>query len=234
MSNLKFRSPYTGKEYELEAFEKEEGNGTLLIVSHTSLKNLLNNELRDELEIQYDVKMLLVSQGHCVAQCTIKDKHGRRSQEIGESTATTLETPIAKGFPATTAFNRALDRCIIAHLGFKGRVYSSEEISDFEKETVQPDSAEKTSREVSTSKQPPQQKAPPSAPRQTTHNNAAQLGDTVIKLARYSGNPQKLSVLWKTDAPMVNWICDSYTPSGPAAEKVKQACIQYRDLMKGN
>ena len=240
MSILKFKSPYTQKEYELEAFEKDEGNGAIFVVSHTALKNLLNVELREELDVKYEVKMLLVSQTQNVAQCTIVDKNGRRTQEIGESTTSTLETPIAKGFPATTAWNRALDRCIIAHLGFKGRVYSTEEIAELENTATQVPTENKNentappARKPSNQKQAPATPAPAPATATSQTNSATKLGDTIVKLARYSGNPQKLSVLWKTDAPMVHWICDNYTPSSTAAEQVKQACIQYRELMKGN
>ena len=237
MPILKFKSTYTDQEYELEAYERVENNNKLFIVSHNALKNLLHSELLASLEIKYEVKMLIASKEHSVAICTMQDKNGRRTTDIGESTTLNLETEIARGIPATTAWNRALDRCIISHLGFNGRVYSTEEINE-DTTPVQPaekQSAQKTDviPEAHTARKTTQATAPQKTSAAATHNSdeIAKLGDTMIKVARYATNPQKLSALWRNDNAMVHWICDKYTPSSEFTANIKEACIRYRDLM---
>lgn len=120
---------------------KSEGR-EISIIPHDALKDIILNKL-PELGVKYDVTEVYVSPSHFVMRCTMSDNKGRRVQEIGESTADTLETPIAKGYPATMAFTRAFDRCAIAYLDLNGKVFADTEgVTGDSKENTRFDDAE--------------------------------------------------------------------------------------------
>lgn len=82
------------------------------IIPHDAIRDIIHNKIPERI-VRYDTMPIVTTLTHCVAKCTMTDKDGRRVEELGESTESTLETPIAKGYPATMAFQRAFDRAAI-------------------------------------------------------------------------------------------------------------------------
>lgn len=130
-------SKYFGKEIELNAIESISNGEVVMVVPHDDLVDvIINSQDAIDNNIQAHTAPIVVEPGHYAFLCTISDKNGRRVEEIGESTADTLETVIARGYPALMAFKRAFDAAAIRFLGLPGKLYSDQQISSASSETV--------------------------------------------------------------------------------------------------
>lgn len=131
------------KEIELSTFPKENQFGQMLqIVTHNSLEDLFNNELKElvsfdnNLCTDYSFDEVLSNEKGLITKktvgflfkCVMQDKNGRKIIEFGEANTKNLETEIAQNYPALTASQRAFDRAAIAYLNIPGKVYSDLEI----------------------------------------------------------------------------------------------------------
>lgn len=121
----KFLSRYLNKEFEVASYEGQENGEPIQILSHEALENIVHNMAPKELKLRYDFKDMLISDNHCVICCTFQDAEGRRIQAIGETLPATLETDIARNYPAVMAAQRAFDRCAIRYFDFPGKVMSN-------------------------------------------------------------------------------------------------------------
>ena len=115
------------KEFEIELCPKEQGEN-FDVISHKSLQDIHDVELRGELTTKFEV--LNDNPNHSVVKVVISNKDGFAVEEIGEKTKCQADTEIGKSFPTTTAYCRAFDRAMIRILGFVGKFYSDQELSD--------------------------------------------------------------------------------------------------------
>lgn len=130
-------SKYFGKEIELSAIESVSNGEVVLVVPHDDLVDvIINSQDAIDNNIQAHTAPIVVEPGHYAFLCTISDKNGRRVEEIGESTIDTLETVIARGYPALMAFKRSFDAAAIRFLGLPGKLYSDQQISSVSSDTV--------------------------------------------------------------------------------------------------
>ena len=90
------------------------------VISHKSLQNLFDIELRGQYESTFEV--IKDNPGHCIVKCSIKElTTGFVVEEIGEKSKVKGEGEIAQQFPVTSAYTRAFDRALIRMLGFEGK-----------------------------------------------------------------------------------------------------------------
>lgn len=101
------------------------------IIPHDVLEDvILNSETTQDYNINVHYTPIATNEPrHYVFLCAISDKFGRRAESIGESLDETLETPIAKNYPALMAFKRAFDAAAINYLGLDGKVYTDQQIN---------------------------------------------------------------------------------------------------------
>lgn len=130
---INLKSDKLGKDVELEAYETEDG---AVIVSTNSLKKLfekMKSENGVTTSVLSDVR---VNDRGCVlyasVELTIRDNQGYSSVFIGEATNGSLTNSIAKTFPKTTAFNRAMSSAIISYLQLPGKIYSDFQMANAE------------------------------------------------------------------------------------------------------
>lgn len=127
---MKIKSKYFGHEIDIDVEETLSNGEVVHIVPHDQLVEIiLNSDEAIENNIQYHITSVITEPGHYAFICVISDKNGRRVEEIGESTAETLETPIARNYPALMSFKRAFDAAAIRFLGLPGKLYSDQQIS---------------------------------------------------------------------------------------------------------
>ncbi len=136
-----------GRELEMETFLKEAGPAPAIVVKHSSLEDIYYNELQVTLPVTCEMKAIKVSPDHNVFECTISDG-GRTTKAIGESSPNTLDSQIAKDYPATIAYQRAFDRSLIRYLGLPGRVLSDLEITKEEIASLKSNDTSVTEKEV--------------------------------------------------------------------------------------
>ena len=127
---MRIESRYFGHDLDIDVEETLSSGEVVRIVPHDQLiEIILNSDEAIENNIQSHITSIIAEPGHYAFICTISDKNGRRVEEIGESTAETLETPIARNYPALMAFKRAFDAAAIRFLGLPGKIYSDQQIS---------------------------------------------------------------------------------------------------------
>ena len=102
------------------------------IVSTTSLKNLME-DIREErgLTTSYTMDVTHDEAGvirWVAVHMTMTDGYGFSGMFLGESTAESRLSDIAKQYPAKTAYNRALSCAMIAYLNIPGKIYSDTEV----------------------------------------------------------------------------------------------------------
>ena len=236
----KIKSNYLGIEFEFCIVEVELENGPKQLVSHNSLQQIIQNQIPAEYQLRYDVTFEVCTPSFCVAKCTMIDAKGRRIQEIGESQPDTLYTDIAKGIPATMAYNRAFDRAAISYLNLEGmasgRIYSKEEFdlssSSQEKESAQKFNEENFSQGLG-EEDFLMDGLDPFDEADLASNNAksesSDFGKTIITFGRYSEKPRTIEDLcsnWKKNGKWVNWALRQ-TPQNDEEYRQLEALKQY-------
>lgn len=127
---MKIESRYFGHAIDIDVVESMSNGEMVTIAPHDQLVEvILNTNEAIENNIQAHTTAIITEPGHYAFLCTISDKNGRRVEEIGESTMETLETPIARNYPALMAFKRSFDAAAIRFLGLPGKVYSDQQVS---------------------------------------------------------------------------------------------------------
>ena len=122
----KIYSKAYNREFEVEVCPSADGE-LYNVISHKSLQNLFDIELRGQYESSFEV--IKDNPGHCITKCVIKElTTGFVIEEIGEKSKVKGEGEIAQQFPVTSAYTRAFDRAMIRMLGFEGKFYSDEEL----------------------------------------------------------------------------------------------------------
>lgn len=125
----KVYSKYLKTDLEVSVFEAMENGEPLNVISHESLENAVFNELDPTYGVKCAYECMNIAPEHCVFACTISDKSGRSIQTIGEASPETLETEMARKYPAIMASKRAFDRAAIRYLALdlSGRVLANTE-----------------------------------------------------------------------------------------------------------
>lgn len=119
----KIHSDYLDMDFDVVTYPGDQGE--VQIISHDALENIIHNQVGIDVGVKYDITEMHIADRHCVFRCTISDSNGRRIQAIGESMQASLDTDIAKMYPALMAAQRAFDRAVIRYLQFPSKVYSS-------------------------------------------------------------------------------------------------------------
>lgn len=115
---------------DIDVQESVSGNEDITIVPHDALEEIIfNSEDAIDNDIKVHYQTILTEPGHYAFLCAIDDKNGRRVEYIGESLPETLETDIARKYPALMAFKRSFDAAAIKFLGLPGKVYSDQQVS---------------------------------------------------------------------------------------------------------
>lgn len=134
---MEIYSRYLDKQIEIPDVKTVSGGEEVTIISHDALEDIVyNHEASITNNIQAHVVCVISEPGHYAFLCSISDKFGRRVEYIGESTENTLETQIAKDYPALMAYKRAFDAATIKFLGLPSKVYSDQQISVNNEESV--------------------------------------------------------------------------------------------------
>ena len=111
-----------------ETIAYEEYPDGVRIIPHNKLEDILR---RYSARFLIEVKPVLISPEMCLVECRATDKEtGETVLKVGESNPSNLETEIARKYPGTLAYQRAIDRGVVAILGLGagGKYYSSHEI----------------------------------------------------------------------------------------------------------
>ena len=110
-----------------EEIKYEEYSDGVKIIPHSTLEDILR---RYSARFEYEPKAVLVSPEMVVVECRITDKEtGETVLKVGESNPMNLESDIARKYPATIAYQRAIDRAVVAILGLGAKFYSDQEIN---------------------------------------------------------------------------------------------------------
>ena len=109
---------------ELEATEYDD----MTIISHNEIEKFLMEH--PHIEVTTNAKIL--NPNMCVVEAIAKDTISCRTSplKIGESNPSNLENKISKMYPATMAYQRAIDRAVLKLIGLEGKAYSSVEIQN--------------------------------------------------------------------------------------------------------
>lgn len=109
-------------ELNLTSYEKE----GMKIIPHSELKTVLGNDKVKRISSNY----VRIDEHSAFVEITLQNvETGKEYVGIGESNELNLESTIAKAFPITMAYNRAVDNAVIQLLGIEGRCYSDNEIN---------------------------------------------------------------------------------------------------------
>ena len=111
-----------------ESIAYEEYPDGVRVIPHNKLEDILR---RYSSRFIIEVKPVLISPEMCLVECRATDREtGETVLKVGESNPANLETEIARKYPGTLAYQRAIDRCVVAILGLgvSGKYYSSHEI----------------------------------------------------------------------------------------------------------
>ena len=110
-----------------EEIKYEEYADGAKVIPHSTLEDILR---RHSDRFEYEPKAVLVSPEMVVVECRITDKEtGETVLKVGESNPMNLESDIARKYPATIAYQRAIDRAVVAILGLGAKFYSDQEIN---------------------------------------------------------------------------------------------------------
>lgn len=122
-------STYLKKEIEVPTQDITSAGEDITIIPHAFLEDLLlNSDMTKDLNIVCHFTNIATNEaGHYVFLCSISDKEGRRAEGIGESLPATLDTEIARNYPALMAYKRAFDDAAIKYFGFSGKVYTDQQ-----------------------------------------------------------------------------------------------------------
>lgn len=103
----------------------EEYSDGVKIIPHSTLEDIMRRYPRFEIS----TNPVHISPEMCLVECRVTDKEtGETVLKVGESNPMNLETEIARKFPGTIAYQRAIDRAIVAILGLGAKFYSDQEI----------------------------------------------------------------------------------------------------------
>ena len=109
-------------ELNLTSYEKE----GMKMIPHSELKTVLGNDKVKRISSNY----VRIDEHSAFVEITLQNvETGKEYVGIGESNELNLESTIAKAFPITMAYNRAVDNAVIQLLGIEGRCYSDNEIN---------------------------------------------------------------------------------------------------------
>mgnify|MGYP000902246125 CR=1 FL=1 len=112
--------------------ELDECEGGIKLIRHETIESILHE---NEKKLKVDCVLKCCNPQMVVVECTatLLDT-GKTFFKVGEANPSNLEGEISKKYPATMAYNRAIDRAVIAALGLpQKKVYSSEEIQNAKK-----------------------------------------------------------------------------------------------------
>lgn len=125
---MKIHSKTYDREFEVALCPSTEGKEEFNVISHKSLQDIVDVELRGNFSCDFAV--LKDAVGHALVKCVITDtKFGYTVAELGEKTKAANENEIGQQFPVTSAYTRAFDRAVIRLMGFEGKFYSNEEMN---------------------------------------------------------------------------------------------------------
>lgn len=225
---MKITSNYLDTELEVSTFTDESGEKT--IISHAALEDIVHNQIPDEFGTKYEITALSISETHNVFKCVISDNSGRRITGIGESLPVTLESDIAKAYPALIASQRAFDRAVIQYLQFPSKVYSD---------------TEGVTSEIKTDEFPLPNNAPAasSVPKKENTNSAnttdkatetpEDLGSLLYTIGSYKDKNMTLAEVYAENRDSIVWMAEKYKGKTQAGKKLQEACIKYLKLMEG-
>lgn len=126
---MELYSRYLNAHQEVPEYRVSSGGDVVTLIPHDLLEELVYNSIAAaDNNIQVHYTPVVIEPNHYAFLCAINDKHGRRIECIGESLAATLETDIARNYPALMAVKRAFDDAAIKFFGFPGKVYSDQQI----------------------------------------------------------------------------------------------------------
>ena len=126
---MKVYSNYLGREIELPSFDVLEGDKSIPVVSYNALRAAIYGEKECiERGAQPHYNSVVTEPGHYAFICVISDDAGRRVEGFGESLPATLDTQIAKNYPALMAAKRAFSDAALLFLGINN-AYSDAQIS---------------------------------------------------------------------------------------------------------
>jgi len=242
MSTCKLMSKYLKTEFEIETYADE--NETKQIISHDSLEDIIHNRIASEYGLKYKMIPISLSTSHCVFCCSIEDDKGRHIEAIGESLPQTLETEIAKNYPALIASQRGFDRAAIRYLDFPGKTLSNMELAlDSASKQFVPQQPQPVASQYSPHQQAPkrpvqqpalhpaqqivQQQQQNQMPQQYQQPNTSSYGDTIINIGQYRTAPQTIANIYKTNPSYIKWICENYPGRSDDDAKIKAACAAF-------
>lgn len=141
---MKIYSRYLDKEIEFSEATIMSNGDRKVLIPHDALEELIYNSdkaAKDNIQVHYTP--VVTEPRHYAFMCAINDKNGRRIESIGEALDATLDTEIAKNYPALMAVKRAFDDAAIKFLGLPGKTYSDQQITSGNSADVQPDPVDK-------------------------------------------------------------------------------------------
>lgn len=208
------RSNYFEKDFQVDMYERlDETEGTLKIIKHSSLEDIIANQIDDTI---YDYDIIKANVDHAVVKCVISNKNGRRAVGIGESLPSTLTTEISAKYPVLIASQRAFDRAAISFLNIPGKVYSDLELSDNNKapesENPPKQSTGKTQGKIKSEKEEPASKPPKSAEIKSQTEEGSVKNDLELKdpgkekIIRGRCKGKLIEEVFKTDIGSIVWI----------------------------
>lgn len=227
METIEVNSKTLSKKIELEAF-----NG---YVTHNSLRALAT-EL--DAVVSYNVVVSSINPVYHLVECKVEIA-GKTGLEFGESNNETLDTEIAKNYPALTACKRAYDRAVIAALQLDGKVYSVEEMPQSCLNEVQtskpevsvaskPSSSKKKDKEKDAATTPVvKSETPVSTP---TPISTEDLGNYVLPSGRHKGKTLK-ECYEKGGEEWMNWICNVWLPTNDTDKEMQNKARQYYESL---
>lgn len=124
----RFSCPHLGIELSYQKTDIIDGDTSISLISHDSLKDILINQIPPDINVNYTFNIIKAELDHSVVICTITDNTGRRIEALGESTLPSLINDISRNYPTTMAKKRAFDQAVIDYIGIGGKVYSDLQI----------------------------------------------------------------------------------------------------------
>lgn len=259
----KFLSRYLNVEFEVTSYEAQENGEPVQILSHEALENIVHNLAPKELKLRYDFKDMLISDHHCVICCTFQDADGRRIQSIGETVLATLETDIARNYPAVMAAQRAFDRGAIRYFDFPGKVMSNLEGADSNAVNNGETNVDVSAPVANNEGKPVDAPIAPSAPAAAASENAAPTHAPVKNAAqgasqtaqknssnqkpaadpgsvifdatqKYRGKNMTIAQVYETDSGYITWFVKKFSATSAHAIEVQKACAAYLEQVGGN
>jgi len=130
-------SKYFGIDIDIPEQTMLSGGEEVHIIPHAVLEDILyNSEAAISKNVIIHYTPITTNEArHYACLCAISDSLGRRTESVGESLDSTLDTDIARNYPVLMAYKRAFDDAAIKYLGLNGKVYSDQQIARSDGET---------------------------------------------------------------------------------------------------